>query len=746
MYKPAIFMISLPPLPAPCHILQESSEEDLTVQGSDSSDDSEEEIDDSASLASSVADLSSEINLKEQLVDQLEKAQTNLHVMRQQYEEKMSLLQTQIKNIESERDKVLKDIASKRSQSGGVSSKDVKARYEKQLGGLRGELKTLKMAKKEHSKALKKNAQNENELRRLKADLLEMKKARVKLLNQMRAEASRKKQEEARHTRHVSQLKKESTKKEHKIQSLEADAQRKAIIMKRRADELALLRRQTRMRHSASNSSLSSTSSSSSHPHPSHPLSSHSSASGGVGVSGEAESSETTSVVFRDRPSVKTLATKFERNSSHRKSSVFTSTSARKKWRNFEKKITDAIMNRLTVATLSKDMDRWIEKRDRLSRRADELRYHRSHLLKESSPDPEELQSIEEDLDSLLANVEYIQSNIVELQNELIAVDDSKSDSDTMEAHAIITQCAPRDAKYLLEHLMTMTLSLGVKAEQQSSLARSLEARLRTSEDNAELMKSFSSPQVSHPLMAASRTVTKSRSAGGRGVGVPVALDFRSENSSQGGPPNMERPSCTPQMAPHNMLCITTHKMRRRTFLPSEINIGPKKMTRPSSANDNCLREEAEEHQTDGEGSGAKSLSSNNGRRPLKKSSKMSMSVQDLTADSSSSSSSSSQTSLSTTPSSPNAPRQLGANGKPSVWSRLTRAGSTNLLNDNRGQLQAEKTRAVTRHSRVPTLPVATRPEFCVSLPQTTSSLAALKVETVKMLWDADQTGEGLTA
>ena len=45
--------------------------------------------------------------------------------------------------------------ASKRS--GGVSSKDVKARYEKQLGELRAELKTLKLAKKEHSKAMKKN-------------------------------------------------------------------------------------------------------------------------------------------------------------------------------------------------------------------------------------------------------------------------------------------------------------------------------------------------------------------------------------------------------------------------------------------------------------------------------------------------------------------------------------------------------------------------------------------------------------
>ena len=57
-----------------------------------------------------------------------------------------------------------------------------------------------------------------------------------------------------------------------------------------------------------------------------------------VGVSQEAES-EVHSVVFRDRPSVKSLANRFERNSSRRKSSVFTSNSARKKWRDFEKKV-----------------------------------------------------------------------------------------------------------------------------------------------------------------------------------------------------------------------------------------------------------------------------------------------------------------------------------------------------------------------------------------------------------------------
>ena len=43
-------------------------------------------------------------------MEQLEKAQKNLLVMKQQYEEKMTLLQQQIRSVESERDKVLKDM------------------------------------------------------------------------------------------------------------------------------------------------------------------------------------------------------------------------------------------------------------------------------------------------------------------------------------------------------------------------------------------------------------------------------------------------------------------------------------------------------------------------------------------------------------------------------------------------------------------------------------------------------------
>ena len=56
------------------------------------------------------------------------------------------------------------------------------------------------------------------------------------------------------------------------------------------------------------------------------------------------------------------------------------------------------------------------------------------------------------------AHIEYVQENIVELQNDLIALDDSKCDGDTVEAHAIITASSPRESKYLLEHLLDMVL------------------------------------------------------------------------------------------------------------------------------------------------------------------------------------------------------------------------------------------------------------------------------------------------
>ena len=140
----------------------------------------------------------------------------------------------------------------------------------------------------------------------------------------------------------------------------------------------------------------------------------------------------------------------------------------------------DGIVKRKTTFTLSQDMDRWIEQRDQLSQKVEELRIQRKTALQAEEvvregrggeegrrggdrkstqhpcmslnvyqvfprvynlnitivpppppppadcQDAEELKSVDEDLDSLSAHIDYVQENIVELQNDLIAIDDSK--------------------------------------------------------------------------------------------------------------------------------------------------------------------------------------------------------------------------------------------------------------------------------------------------------------------------------
>lgn len=81
------------------------------------------------------------------------------------------------------------------------------------------------------------------------------------------------------------------------------------------------------------------------------------------------------------------------------------------------------------------------------------------HMLIQST-EVEEIATIDEDLDSISANIDYVQENIVELQNDLIAVDDTKAEGDTLEAHSIIASSSPRESKYLLEHLLDLVLNL----------------------------------------------------------------------------------------------------------------------------------------------------------------------------------------------------------------------------------------------------------------------------------------------
>ena len=99
-----------------------------------------------------------EINIKQQLVDHLEKAQRSLQSLRNQYEEKMTILQQQIRVVEAERDKVIKNLSGRQNERLQEEQiKEMKDKYEKELSLLKRDLKQLQIAKREHALAMKKN-------------------------------------------------------------------------------------------------------------------------------------------------------------------------------------------------------------------------------------------------------------------------------------------------------------------------------------------------------------------------------------------------------------------------------------------------------------------------------------------------------------------------------------------------------------------------------------------------------------
>lgn len=82
----------------------------FTDEDSDDSDsdlDEDADSDKNSEYSQELAELTSEINVKQKLIDELETAQKRINSMRQHYEDKLLQLQTTIKQTQQERDAVL---------------------------------------------------------------------------------------------------------------------------------------------------------------------------------------------------------------------------------------------------------------------------------------------------------------------------------------------------------------------------------------------------------------------------------------------------------------------------------------------------------------------------------------------------------------------------------------------------------------------------------------------------------------
>lgn len=82
----------------------------MDVSGDDSDSDTDSEEKASTQIKVELAELTSEIDIKQRLIEELELSQRRLNAMKQHYEEKLAQLQTRIRATQEERDKVLASI------------------------------------------------------------------------------------------------------------------------------------------------------------------------------------------------------------------------------------------------------------------------------------------------------------------------------------------------------------------------------------------------------------------------------------------------------------------------------------------------------------------------------------------------------------------------------------------------------------------------------------------------------------
>ncbi|KAL3061031.1 hypothetical protein OYC64_009274 [Pagothenia borchgrevinki] len=429
---------------------EEEDEEEMEVE--ESSDDSDSESDEKDNFQADLANITCEIAIKQKLIDELENSQRRLHTLKQQYEQKLMMLQCKIRDTQLERDKVLQNMNTVESGTDEKSRK-IKTEYEKKLSVMNKELQKLQSAQKEHARLLKNQSQYEKQMKKLQMDVAEMKKTKVRLMKQMKEQQEKNRMNESRRNREIATLKKDQRKQEHQLKLLEAQKRQQELILRRKTEEVTALRRQARPTSGkVVRKFLSDPVQDSSYRPP----------SGRLYSSGNAAPNGT--------------------RTSYRRSGILSTRIARNKWQSLERRITDVIMQRMTISNMEADMNRLLKQREELTKRKEKVIRKRERLSREGPEVEKAVLPINEEVDALTANIDYINDSIADCQANIMQMEEAKEEGDTVDISAVIGSCTLNETRFLLDHFMTMAISKGLQASQRESQVKVMEGRLKQTE------------------------------------------------------------------------------------------------------------------------------------------------------------------------------------------------------------------------------------------------------------------------
>uniref|UniRef100_A0A2K5HFH9 Kinesin-like protein KIF21A n=1 Tax=Colobus angolensis palliatus TaxID=336983 RepID=A0A2K5HFH9_COLAP len=436
---------------------EEEEEEEDDIEGGESSDESDSESDEKANYQADLANITCEIAIKQKLIDELENSQKRLQTLKKQYEEKLMMLQHKIRDTQLERDQVLQNLGSVESYS-EEKAKKVRSEYEKKLQAMNKELQRLQAAQKEHARLLKNQSQYEKQLKKLQQDVMEMKKTKVRLMKQMKEEQEKARLTESRRNREIAQLKKDQRKR-----------------------DVTALRRQVRPMSDKVAGKVTRKLSSSDAP-------AQDTSSSAAAVETDASRTGVQQKMRIPVARVQALpapATNGTRKKYQRKGltgRVFISKTARMKWQLLERRVTDIIMQKMTISNMEADMNRLLKQREELTKRREKLSKRREKIVKENGEGDKNVANINEEMESLIANIDYINDSISDCQANIMQMEEAKEEGETLDVTTVINACTLTEARYLLDHFLSMGINKGLQAAQKEAQIKVLEGRLKQTE------------------------------------------------------------------------------------------------------------------------------------------------------------------------------------------------------------------------------------------------------------------------
>ncbi|XP_076860871.1 kinesin-like protein KIF21A isoform X3 [Brachyhypopomus gauderio] len=435
----------------------EGEEEEDEMEADESSDESDSELDEKEDFQADLANITCEIAIKQKLIDELENSQRRLHTLKQQYEQKLLMLQSKIRDTQLERDRVLHGMGSVETCT-EEKAKKIKVEYERKLSSMNKELQRLQSAQKEHARLLKNQSQYEKQLKKLQQDVSEMKKTKVGLMKQMKEQQDRSRASETRRNREIASLKKDQRRQEHLLRQLEAQKRQQELILRRRTEEVTALRRQVRPASGKVSRKVSL-------PEPLHEPATRSGPSR-PHAAGPAAHNGTRKVLSRA-------------------GAAYSTRMARAKWQTLERRVSDIIMQKMTISNMETDMNRLLRQREELTKRREKVVRKRAKVSADGVDGERTVLSLGEEAESLTANIDYVNDSIAECQANIMQMEEAKEEGDTVDVSAVISSCTLSEARFLLDHFLSMAISKGLQAAQKEAQVKVMEGRLKQTEINS---------------------------------------------------------------------------------------------------------------------------------------------------------------------------------------------------------------------------------------------------------------------